>query len=75
MASARIAAKLSRWNEALGEYRILLAEEPRNVQFWIEYGQVAESAGRPVVAREAYGEASRLSPKNPRDSGGHPGSR
>jgi len=64
-ASARIAAKLSRWNEALGEYRILLAEEPRNVQFWIEYGQVAESAGRPVVARDAYGEASRLSPKNP----------
>ena len=35
------------------------------MQFWIEYGQVAESAGRPLVAREAYGEASRLSPKNP----------
>jgi tetratricopeptide (TPR) repeat protein len=64
-AAARIAAKLSRWNEALGEYRIVLAEEPRNVQFWIEYGQVAEAAGRSLVAREAYGEASRLSPKNP----------
>ena len=35
------------------------------MQFWIEYGQVAESAGRPLVAREAYGEAGRLSPKNP----------
>jgi len=65
VASARVAAKLSRWNEALGEYRILLAEEPRNVQFWIEYGQVAESAGRGGLAREAYGVASRLSPNNP----------
>ena len=64
-AAARIGAKLGRWNEALGEYRILLAEEPRNVQFWLEYGRVAESAGRPIVAREAYGEASRLSPKTP----------
>lgn len=65
MASARIAARLSRWNQALGEYRILLAEEPRNVQLWMEYGRVAESAGRQSAAREAYGEAARLSPKNP----------
>jgi O-antigen ligase/tetratricopeptide (TPR) repeat protein len=65
MASARIAAKLSRWNQALGEYRILLAEEPKNVQFWMEFGQVAESAGRATTAREAYTEASRLSPNNP----------
>src|SRR4029079_5282116 len=47
-AEARIAAKLGRCNEALGEYRILLGEEPRNVQFWLEYGRVAESAGRPL---------------------------
>jgi tetratricopeptide (TPR) repeat protein len=64
-ASARVAGQLSRWNEALGEYRIALAQEPWNVQLWIEYGRAAESAGRPTTAREAYAEALRRAPKNP----------
>ena len=64
-AAARIAAKMSRWNQALGEYRIALAEEPLNVAIWMEYGRTAESAGRWTTAREAYVEAARRAPKYP----------
>ena len=65
IASARVAARLLRWNEALGEYRIALSQESWNVSLWMEYGSAAESAGRHVTARDAYGEAARLSPKTP----------
>jgi len=64
-AAARIAAQMSRWNQALGEYRIALAEQSWNVSMWMEYGRAAESAGRPTTAREAYVEAARRAPKNP----------
>ncbi|HXU07194.1 MAG TPA: O-antigen ligase family protein [Polyangia bacterium] len=65
VAAARVATQLSRWNQALGEYRIALAQQSWNVSLWMEYGRVAEAAGRPTAAREAYAEASRISPKNP----------
>ena len=64
-AAARIAGRMSRWNQALGEYRIALAEQSWNVSMWLEYGGAAESAGRSTTAREAYGEAARRAPKNP----------
>ena len=65
LASARISARLSRWNNALGEYRVALADGMSEVSLWMEYGRVAESAGRNATAREAYSEAARLSPNNP----------
>ena len=64
-AAARVAAQMSRWNQALGEYRIAVAEESWNVAMWMEYGRAAESAGRPTTAREAYREAARRAPKSP----------
>jgi tetratricopeptide (TPR) repeat protein len=63
-ASARVAALMSRWNQALGEYRIALAQEAWNVSLWMEYGRAAESAGRWTTAREAYAEAARAAPKD-----------
>jgi len=65
VAAARIAAQMSRWNQALGEYRIALADESWNAGLWMEYGRAAESAGRSLMAREAYTEAARRAPKNP----------
>jgi len=65
VASARVATRLSRWNEALGEFRIALAQEAWNVYLWMEYGRAAEGGGRFTTAREAYVEALRLLPKNP----------
>jgi tetratricopeptide (TPR) repeat protein len=63
--NARIEARLGRWTAALGEFRIALAEDGRNVSLWLEYGLAAENAGRDGVAREAYREAGRLSPSSP----------
>ena len=65
MASARIAARLGRWTEALGEYRIALADMAENVPLWIEYAHAAEAVGHDSTAREAYAQAARLSPNSP----------
>jgi tetratricopeptide (TPR) repeat protein len=65
LAAARIYVKLSHWTDALGEYRIALADQPTNVSLWMELGNAGESAGRDTTAREAYVEAARLSPSNP----------
>jgi tetratricopeptide (TPR) repeat protein len=65
LVDARINARLGRWNAAISEYRLALADEWNNVGLWLEFGRTAESAGRVVVAREAYQEASRLSPNSP----------
>jgi tetratricopeptide (TPR) repeat protein len=62
---ARIQARLGRWTAALGEYRIALAEDWRNVALWIEMGETAERAGRSTTAAEAFREACRLSPNSP----------
>ena len=65
VAAARINARLSRWTSALGEYRMALTEDSEDVGLWLEFGQIAEQAGRDSVAQEAYGRASRLAPANP----------
>lgn len=65
LAAARIHVRLSHWTDALGEYRIALADQPNNVSLWMELGSASESAGRVTTAREAYTEAARLSPSNP----------
>jgi len=65
IASARLYARLSRWTNALGEYRIALADARSDVALWMEFGHAAEVSGRATTAREAYGEASRLNPTNP----------
>jgi tetratricopeptide (TPR) repeat protein len=65
IAAARIFVQLSRWTDALGEYRIALADQPGNVALWMELGGTAELAGRITVAYEAYSQAARLSPNNP----------
>jgi len=62
---ARINARLGHWNAALSEYRLALADEGNDVGLWVEFGRTAESAGRVTVAREAYQQASRLSPNSP----------
>jgi tetratricopeptide (TPR) repeat protein len=62
---ARIDAQLGRWNKALDEFRIALADRPTDVSLWLEYARAAEAGGRDVMAREAYGQASRLSPNSP----------
>jgi tetratricopeptide (TPR) repeat protein len=63
--NARIHARLGRLTAALGEYRVALADQPRSVSLWMEFGRAAENGGRDMVAREAYREASRLSPASP----------
>jgi tetratricopeptide (TPR) repeat protein len=65
IAAARILGRLRRWTDALGEYRIALADQPTNVTLWMEYGGAAESGGRVATAREAFDEAGRLSPNSP----------
>ena len=65
ISAARLFTRLGRWTSALGEYRIALVSAPTDVALWMEYGRAAEVAGRTATAREAYSEASRLSPKNP----------
>jgi tetratricopeptide (TPR) repeat protein len=64
LASARIYAQLSRWTNALGEYRIALADQGGDAALWMEYGRAADSACRSATAREAYAQAARLSPNN-----------
>jgi tetratricopeptide (TPR) repeat protein len=64
-AAARIDARLSRWTNALGKYRVALADDPRNVSLWLEYARAAESAGRESTAQEAYRQAAHISPQNP----------
>jgi tetratricopeptide (TPR) repeat protein len=63
--SARIDAQLGRWQSALGEYRIALADNPSDVTLWMEFGHQAAAIGRDATAREAYGQAARLSPNDP----------
>jgi tetratricopeptide (TPR) repeat protein len=63
--AARINCQLGRWSRALDEFRIALADRSTDVSLWIEYAHAAETAGRDVTAREAYGQASRLSPNSP----------
>jgi tetratricopeptide (TPR) repeat protein len=65
VAAARIFTRLSRFTNALGEYRIALADDSTNVSLWLEFGHAAEAAGRDQTARDAYSEAGRLSPKSP----------
>jgi len=65
MAGARISGRLGHWTEALDEYRIVLSEMPDNVTLWIEYARAAEAIGHDATAREAYGQATRLSPNSP----------
>jgi tetratricopeptide (TPR) repeat protein len=65
VASARILGQLGRWSDAIGEYRIALADQPTNVALWMELGRAAESAGRAETARDAYAASARLSPNNP----------
>jgi tetratricopeptide (TPR) repeat protein len=64
VASARILSQLGRSSDAIGEYRIALADQPTNVPLWMELGQAAESAGRLETARDAYATSARLSPNN-----------
>ncbi len=65
IAAARIDTQLSRWTNALDEYRIALADSPNDIGLWIEFGQAALTAGRNTVAREAFMTADHLSPNNP----------
>ncbi len=65
IAAARIHARLRRWNQCFGEYRIALLADPTNGYLWFEFGRTAEEAGRYPVAREAYAEAAREVPKDP----------
>jgi tetratricopeptide (TPR) repeat protein len=64
VAAARIQSRLSHWTDALGEYRIALADNPGDVALWMEFGRAAEQSGRQATAREAFAEAARLSPTN-----------
>jgi cytochrome c-type biogenesis protein CcmH/NrfG len=34
------------------------------VTYWIEYAKVAETSGRDDIARQAYGQAARISPQS-----------
>jgi tetratricopeptide (TPR) repeat protein len=63
--AGRIEAELGRWNRSLEEYRIALADRPKDVSLWLEYARAAETGGRDTTAREAYAQASRLSPNSP----------
>jgi tetratricopeptide (TPR) repeat protein len=65
IASARTLAQMGRWTDALGEYRIALADQPNNVALWLEFGDASASAGRVLTQREAYSTAARLSPNSP----------
>jgi len=65
VAAAHIRASLRQWNASFSEFRLALAQAPSNVSLWVDFGQTAEGAGRDTTAREAYAEASRLSPSDP----------
>jgi cytochrome c-type biogenesis protein CcmH/NrfG len=38
---------------------------PDNVALWMEYARAAQTIGHDAIAREAYQQASRLSPNSP----------
>lgn len=65
LASARMLSRMGRFTDALGEYRIAIADQPTNTALWIELGALSEAAGRIATAHEAYATAVRLSPGNP----------
>jgi tetratricopeptide (TPR) repeat protein/O-antigen ligase len=65
LAGAHISGRLGRWSQALDEYRIALADMPDNVALWMEYARAAQTIGHDAIAREAYQQASRLSPNSP----------
>lgn len=65
MAGARINGRLGHWTQALNEYRIALADMPENVGLWIEYARAAQTIGHDAIARDAYAQASRISPNSP----------
>ena len=70
VAAARVFARLSRWTNALGEYRIALADDPSNVSLWIELGHAAGAAGRNTTAREASRSSGSAQPQQSGDRGG-----
>ena len=61
--AGRIEGELGRWNRSLDEYRIALADRPRDVSLWLEYARAAETAGRDTTAREAYAQAVAAQPE------------
>jgi hypothetical protein len=65
VAAARVQAGMGHLTAALAEYRIALTDEPGNVALWVEFGRTAQQGGRPTIAREAFLQASHLSPHNP----------
>ncbi len=65
IASARAQARLGRWQAAISDYRMALADEPKNAQLWLELGNAAATVGRNGTARDAYLEAARLTPNSP----------
>lgn len=64
VAAANISLQMGRLNDALDEYRMALADRSNDVRLWMEYGRAAETAGRPITARDAYSQAARISPKD-----------
>lgn len=64
-AAANISLYMGRLNDALDEYRMALADRSNDVALWIAYARAAETAGRPITARDAYNQAARISPKDP----------
>lgn len=65
IAAGDVAFDMGRVAEAMAEYRMALADRPNDVALWMEFGHAAEMAGRHSAARDAYGQAARLSPKDP----------
>ncbi len=65
IAGARISARLGHWTQALDEYRIVLSDRPDDPTLWIEYARAAQVIGHDATARDAYAQASRLSPNSP----------
>lgn len=65
VAAGRLYARLSRYVNAINEYQMALLESPDDVSLWMEFAGVAIAAGRPLVARDAYNQAARISPNDP----------
>jgi tetratricopeptide (TPR) repeat protein len=65
VAAAAIAGYMGRPTVAMDEYRMALADRANDAGVWLAYGHAAEAAGRDVVARDAFSQAERLSPKDP----------
>lgn len=58
--------EVGRVREAVVEYRIATTAEPNNIGIWQQFGASAEAAGRLELAHEAFVEAARLRPNDPR---------